>query len=54
MDERQLVTIRFDRKLYKKLKILAIREDTTVQDLIHNLAKKSVSQYEKEKGDINL
>lgn len=54
MDERKLISIRLNRQLYKKLKILTVKENTTLQDYIYKIIEENVQQYEKQKGNIDV
>ena len=48
-NEKKLISIRMDSKLHKKLKMITVENDTTLQDYIYKLIEKDIEQYEKKK-----
>lgn len=46
-DERKIISVRVNPELHKKLKIIAIQENTTLQDYILKLIEKDMKRYEK-------
>ena len=51
-EERKIISIRVEPEVHKQLKMIAIQENTTLQDYIVNLIKKNMEYYENgiEKG----
>lgn len=47
-DERKIISVRVEPELHKKLKILAIEKNTTLQDYIIELIKRDMVCYEEE------
>lgn len=48
-DERKIISVRVEPELHKKLKILAIEKNTTLQDYIIELIKRDMVCYEEER-----
>lgn len=46
-DERRIVSLRLDSDLHKKLKIIAIEEDTTLQKYLTSLIDKDLKRRER-------
>lgn len=48
-DERKIISIRVTPELHKQLKMIAVLENTTLQDYIVELIKQDIEHYEKVK-----
>lgn len=46
-DERKIISIRVEPELHKQLKMIAVLENTTLQDYIVGLIKQDMEHYEK-------
>ena len=51
-DERKIISIRVEPELHKQLKMIAVLENTTLQDYIVGLIKKDMEQNKKRTGAI--
>lgn len=49
-DNRKIISVRVDPMLHKKLREIALYEDTTLQGYIMNLVKKDLEERERQKG----
>jgi len=45
-DERKIISVRVEPELHKKLKMIAVLENTTLQNYIIELIKKNMKHYE--------
>lgn len=46
-DERKIISVRVEPELHKQLKMIAVLENTTLQDYILGLIKQDMEHYEK-------